>query len=84
MAKFDSYKCDSCGTIKGAGNHWFRLTSSKDGIDITPWRVDNNRDQIHLCSDQCVTKTIQHWLNDQKVIADAPKLAIITELPRAA
>lgn len=63
--KVDTFKCDVCGTMKGTGNHWF-LSSIECGVWIRPWLSEPIMDDAHLCSDSCVLKTVQAWLDVQK------------------
>lgn len=70
--KVDTFKCDSCGNIKGTGNHWFRLVVDDDDSKepfcaIHVWEGGQaGLLEKHLCSDQCVVKVVQQWLSAQK------------------
>ena len=55
-------KCDVCGAVRGATNHWF-LASAGNGAYIIPW----NRVPIskvfakHLCGQACAHKFLDQF-----------------------
>jgi endogenous inhibitor of DNA gyrase (YacG/DUF329 family) len=60
--------CDTCGAVKGETNHWFRLVAHSSVFRLQPWGMDNVPDtnrETHHCSDQCVAKELQRWLDAQ-------------------
>lgn len=61
----ESIKCDGCGTQKGDGNHWFRIRT-KNGLTIVPWKYNAVPEEKHACSDSCVVKFLQQWLDSQQ------------------
>lgn len=62
--KVDTYKCDVCGQMKGENNHWLLIESTGTGLKLYGWgEVASGPATVDLCSDQCVTKTVQQWLS---------------------
>ncbi len=73
--KVDSFKCDQCGSMKGTTNHWHKFRSYPDegnGAEfvVTSWNSPGTySNTLDLCSDQCVIKTVQAWLSEQKELS---------------
>ena len=74
--KIDSFLCDVCSQVKGISNHWFKFRSyDNDGngaeFIVNSWdsKGTDYPNTIHLCSDQCVIKTVQSWLSEQKELS---------------
>lgn len=68
--KFDSFKCDVDGTVKGDTNHWFKFTAHDDQFTVTDWNGSDYTYTQHLCSDACVILQVQKWLSAQKEVKD--------------
>ncbi len=71
--KVDSFVCDVCKSAKETTNHWHKFRSYPDegnGAEFTvnAWNSTGTDypNTKHLCSDQCVIKTVQAWLSEQK------------------
>ncbi len=75
--KVDTYKCDVCGQMKGENNHWLRIESTDAGLKLYGWgEIASGPATVDLCSDQCVTKTVQQWLSahaEHKTFDVAPR-----------
>lgn len=64
--KVETFACDICGQIKGENNHWFRMCTGGRGLELVAWGVmPSTETTVDVCSDQCVTKVVQRWLNSQ-------------------
>ncbi len=64
--RVETYKCDVCGRVKGENNHWFRVCTAGPGLELHAWgTIASTETTVDLCSDECVVKTVQHWLNGQ-------------------
>lgn len=64
--------CDRCGKEKGKENHWFAVkiqevrANNAHSIHIEPAIFDMipaGPERKDLCGEQCVTETVQEWLN---------------------
>ena len=70
--RFDTYKCDVCGTLKGENNHWFRADTGVSGLELNAWGVmQPTASTVDLCSDQCVIKIVQKFLTNQAIESGA-------------
>lgn len=64
--------CNRCRTEKGVPNHWWIMElhgSHGPWISITPFsEADTEEIQRgeHLCSRECVHKTVELWLNQME------------------
>lgn len=62
--KISTYKCDACGTQKGATNHWYTLVTRRNIFELKPWSNDDadSNDAAHICSESCASKALSKWL----------------------
>lgn len=68
--KVDTFSCDNCGQVKGENSHWFRVDFNNTGLQLNPWdAAPATATSIDLCSDSCVTRAVQKWLDMQTATA---------------
>lgn len=72
MSQITNTVCDGCGRVKGETNHWFRVAEMSHSfttrMDINPYDKRKHND---YCSQGCVTKAFQEWLNAQQEAHEA-------------
>ncbi len=71
MAKHETWKCDSCGKIKGEANHWWVAYESCEngkfwfafarmtGVPLADWKT--------LCSSACLQSEIRKFEESEAV-----------------
>lgn len=88
------WKCDYCGALKGATNHWWMRNTFAVGFLLVVWddkcadleSKDNKEDgdrnlrpiYEHICSESCANKALSQWMSRQN---DAGRPAVAVEAP---
>lgn len=60
--KVDTYKCDNCGAARKEANHWFRLFSGPNHVELRRWDTDSAGEFGHVCGQECAFAMLTRWI----------------------
>jgi hypothetical protein len=56
------YKCDYCGKLKEASNHWFLVMPTQGMFRLSVWDEDlKDLESEHVCGLECAGKALAKW-----------------------
>ena len=58
------YRCDYCGKLKEASNHWWLRLINGDLFSLLRWQdtLADSGDYEHICSESCASKALSKWM----------------------
>jgi len=82
----ESYTCDVCGGIKGAGNRWLMGWVVRGGFALVDWgfAADGVERVYHFCSEACALAEQSHHLRRDRRLEEVRQSEVMQPRVRSA